>query len=742
MNDGQVKIGVGLDDSGLDGDLGRVQSKLQKSSAKLRDIMQGPVAAIGMATQALEGFGAAFFDATVGNAAKMENFVAAFTPLTGNAENAKDMIAALNREAATTPFELENIAGVAKQLLPSLGNDVDAVTKTFRMLGDTAGGSAEKLDSIARGYAKVLNTGKVSMEALNMISDAGVPIQSQLAASMGVTVEKMYDLSSQGKISAEELTKAFEKMTEEGGIFFDGMAVASKTFTGNLSTMNDNLKMAGAELGEVMLPVATDFVKVVSGIASAFVVWANEGENLPRLLKLIAESALIAVGALTAYMAIMHGAAVVQGFTAAIKGLTLAMATNPIGLIAVAVSGLLIGLNAVADALGGWNVLWLYVQKYALAAVDFILKGVSMLANGFVDQINFMAKAVNTLLTALGQKPLRLLDRVDLSTGLGITKTLGDIDKQIKETGRAAQDAAKKREAERLAAEKSSKTATENAKKEGQAVAVVVEKTKDQLELEKYIAETNAKRDNEYLYEQLEIMDNQVASLENQKEVVTELSGSWQEMFAQVVLGSKASEENVKNMALGAARAFGDAFSAMADALAAGADGWKAFSKAALGSIAAVIDALGHKLVALSVENAILQNWGGAALAGAGAAAAYGAAAGIRAVASSYAVGTLGVDGDQMAMIHDREMILPAGISQEARQSGVYIGPPDLAFGSGGSGRSSATISLDKATIQAIAAASSSGSNSSRPMQLIVDGRLIAQSTVDWINAGQVRLKA
>lgn len=739
MNDGQVKIGVDVDDSHLDADLGRVQSKLQKSAGKLRDIMQGPVAAIGMATQAIEGFGAAFFDATVGNASKMENFIAAFTPLTGSAENAKDMIAALNKEAATTPFELENIAGVAKQLLPSLGNDVDAVTKTFRMLGDTAGGSAEKLDSIARGYTKVLNTGKVSMEALNMIADAGVPIQTQLAQSMGITTEKMYELSSQGKITADDLTKAFEDMTKEGGIFFDGMNLASKTFSGNVSTMNDNLKMAGAELGEVMLPLATDFVKVVSGIAQAFVTWASEGENLPRTLKLIGESAAIAVVALTAYMAIMHGSAVVQSFAVAIKALTVAMATNPIGLIAVGIAGVLIALNAVADALGGWPVLWLYIQKYALTALDLILKGASAMANGFIDQLNFMAKGVNMLLTALGQKPLRLFDKVDLSTGLGVTKTLQNIDAEIKATDRAAQDAAKKREAERIAADKAAKQAADNAKKEGQAVSFVVEKTEEQAELEKYIAESNAKRDNEYLREQLEIMDAQVASFEDQKEVVTELTGSWQTMVAQVALGAKASTDNIKDMAVGAALALGSAFSDMSDALASGADGWKAFAKSALSSLAAIVDAMGNELAIMAAKAAVTMNWPQAALAGAGAAAAYGAAAGIRAGANSFAVGTLGVNGDQMAMIHDREMIIPAGISQEARQSGIFIGPPEMAPGGGSRG---GTVSLDSATIKAIASAISVGGSGSRAMQLIVDGRLIAQSTVDWINAGQVRLKA
>lgn len=60
----------------------------------------------------------------------------------------------------------------------------------------------------------------------------------------------------------------------------------------------------------------------------------------------------------------------------------------------------------------------------------------------------------------------------------------------------------------------------------------------------------------------------------------------------------------------------------------------------------------------------------------------------------SYAVGTLSVQGDQVAAIHNGEMILPSGISQEARAAGIYIGP----MGAGMSGISGATINLVAST--------------------------------------------
>lgn len=283
--DGSIKIDTKIDSSSLPRQLKSMETACKTSAggmssafAKLRDVMQGPVLAAKMVKDGLVAIG----KAVIGPAAEIEDFVAAFTPLTGSVKNAKTMIAALNKEAATTPYELSTIAAVGKQLLPVLGNDVKKVTETFRMLGDTAGGNADKLDSIARGYVKVMNTGKVSMEALNMISDAGVPIQSQLAKSMGITVEEMYKLSSQGNISASELTKAFQTMTTEGGIFYNGMAVASETLSGKTSTMNDSLKMAAAAIGDRLLPTVKDITTAVSNAANGFTDFISDHTDLAK----------------------------------------------------------------------------------------------------------------------------------------------------------------------------------------------------------------------------------------------------------------------------------------------------------------------------------------------------------------------------------------------------------------------------------------------------------------------------
>jgi len=212
---------------------------------------------------------------------KIENAKAAFTPLLGGADKANKLVDRLNQTAASTPFQFETLAGSAQQLLPVMNGDIDRTIKTIRMMGDTAGGNAQKLESITRGFTKASLKGKVDMESLNMIAEAGVPIFTELAKSMGKEPGKKFfkDISA-GKVKVQDLTKAFEQMASEGGIFFKGMEIASKTTSGIFSTMKDNIELTAAGIGEALAPVIKDLMLSVIDVASNVRNWIENNKEL------------------------------------------------------------------------------------------------------------------------------------------------------------------------------------------------------------------------------------------------------------------------------------------------------------------------------------------------------------------------------------------------------------------------------------------------------------------------------
>ena len=212
---------------------------------------------------------------------KVENAQAAFQPLLGGAEKARRAVEAINETAASTPFQFETLAGAVTQLLPVMNADIENTIKTIRMMGDTAGGNAQKLDSITRGFTKAMLKGKVDMESLNMIAEAGVPIFTELANSMGVKVNAaFFKMISTGKVTTKQLTKAFEKMTSEGGVFFKGMEIASKTTTGLFSTLKDNISLTAAELGSVLAPTVKELISQATTVAKRVREWVKNNKEL------------------------------------------------------------------------------------------------------------------------------------------------------------------------------------------------------------------------------------------------------------------------------------------------------------------------------------------------------------------------------------------------------------------------------------------------------------------------------
>ena len=252
------------------------KNKMKGPMKKMAKAVKGFAVVAGVAL----GAAALGFKKLITEASKIENAVAGFTPLLGGVQKAEELVEKLNQTAATTPFQFDQIAKAANQLLPVMNQDIENTVETFRMLGDTAGGNAQKLDSITRGFTKAMLKGKVDLESLNMIAEAGVPIFTELSDEIGVTSKEMFKMVTAGEVTTEQLTDTFRTMTSEGGIFFKGMEIASKTLTGKLSTLKDNLALTAATIGMQLLPTIKPLLDRAIKVAGAVREWVNNNKEM------------------------------------------------------------------------------------------------------------------------------------------------------------------------------------------------------------------------------------------------------------------------------------------------------------------------------------------------------------------------------------------------------------------------------------------------------------------------------
>lgn len=207
---------------------------------KMKTLITGFIAAYG---------GKKLWDLLIGSNAEMEQHTTSLEVMLGSASKASAMIEKMRDFAAKTPLTLENVIS-GGSLLMSYGVDESNLIDTMTKLGDLASGNAEKMDRITLAYGQMLAKGKVTGEELMQMTEAGVPLQTALAESIGVTGEEFSKMVSKGEVGIDALNKAITGLTTGNGKFAGMMEKQSQTMQGMLSTLQDNVSEFFRKMGE------------------------------------------------------------------------------------------------------------------------------------------------------------------------------------------------------------------------------------------------------------------------------------------------------------------------------------------------------------------------------------------------------------------------------------------------------------------------------------------------------------
>lgn len=279
----------------------------------------------------------------------MENYSTNFKVMLGDQERAVKMVTDLKTMAAKTPFEMSTLADATQTLL-AFNVSADDMQGVLKQLGDISLGTPSKMESLTRAFGKMSGSGKVTLEAINMMIDAGYNPLNNIAAKTGESMESLYERISDGAMSFEEIKQAIADATSEGGQFFNGMDEASKTTSGLISTLKDNIneKLGGAFKGVTdkirneLLPKAIEFVNALDTEKMSASIM-NFLDTMQRLTPVIAGAA----AAMTTYKIASSISGIVEKLRAATEGQTIAQAAlnvvmnaNPFVLITTAIVGL------------------------------------------------------------------------------------------------------------------------------------------------------------------------------------------------------------------------------------------------------------------------------------------------------------------------------------------------------------------------------------------------------------------
>lgn len=294
----------------------------------------------------------------------------AFTTMLGSAEKANTLMDQLVKTAATTPFDLKSVSEGAKQLL-AYGTQADEVNGTLIRLGDIAAGLSIPLNDLVYLYGTTMTQGRMFTQDLRQFQGRGIPIADELAKIFGVTKDKVGELVTAGKVGAAEVQQAIENMTNAGSRFGGLMEAQSHTITGQISNIEDaidsmfndigkanegviNDALGGVsylvehweEIGQIVLNVAAAY-----GIAKAAVVAWSTYQKIHNLLmeKAAIQMALAKAEGVALSEAEAMASVATMGFKNALNALKVAIASNPVGALAVALTAVFTAMQFLDD---------------------------------------------------------------------------------------------------------------------------------------------------------------------------------------------------------------------------------------------------------------------------------------------------------------------------------------------------------------------------------------------------------
>ena len=231
--------------------LARVQSgfkSLGGVAMKVGKSLLSPFAALTalLGTGALVGGLMSFVKGSSAAASSVESLTTQFTTLLGSATAAKQRMEEITKFAASTPFEIAELAATSK-MLEVMGGKLISTGDGLRLVGDAAAMSGQPIEEVGRHIGRIfsaITSGTSAGESVNRLQELGL-----ITGATKIKFEELAAAQKKGKAAtltgAEALKMLQTVMRKTQG----GMEALSNTTEGKLSNMKDNITQLKVAFG-------------------------------------------------------------------------------------------------------------------------------------------------------------------------------------------------------------------------------------------------------------------------------------------------------------------------------------------------------------------------------------------------------------------------------------------------------------------------------------------------------------
>lgn len=211
------KVIVDADTTGAMANLAALNEKTKKASSGIKSMLTsvGVVNAVSAAFNTVKQSVSSAFS----RIDTMNQFNRTVTAITGSAESAGIALGQLKDITKGTAYGLD-VAAKATQNFVTRGLDISQATDQVRIWGDAVSfygkGTNEQFENVTDALAKMRTKGKVEMDQLDRLFEAGIDAVGMYAQATGRSSAEVQDDLSYGRISAEEFINTVSTAMQEG----------------------------------------------------------------------------------------------------------------------------------------------------------------------------------------------------------------------------------------------------------------------------------------------------------------------------------------------------------------------------------------------------------------------------------------------------------------------------------------------------------------------------------------------
>jgi len=255
------------------------QETYRRSVEQTTKAMRETSTASGSAMSSIKGLAAAYLGVqTVAKSISLSNEVEdatiAFEVLTGSAKDGAIIFEQIRKFAAESPVTFSGATQAAKTMI-SFNVAAQDVEANLRMLSDVTGGNNERFKMMSLAFSQMSAAGRLMGQDLLQMVNAGFNPLQQISKTTGESMIELKKRMEDGGISTEEVRKAFQDATAEGGMFHGMTERLSETVSGKMNIALSDMEQMLARVGEELGPLIIQLLGVANDLKPAFevVLW-------------------------------------------------------------------------------------------------------------------------------------------------------------------------------------------------------------------------------------------------------------------------------------------------------------------------------------------------------------------------------------------------------------------------------------------------------------------------------------